>query len=48
MTTWYTPAPGTAAHRIRTGVRAVVWGIPPTVLLVLADPAVRAALGLPA
>ena len=48
MTTWYTPAPGTAEHRVRSMVRAVVWGIPPTVLLVLADPAVRAALGLPA
>ena len=48
MNTWDAPAPGTAEHRIRTGVRAVVWGIPPTVLLVLADPAVRAALGLPA
>ena len=45
MTTWYTPAPGTPAHRVRSMVRAVVWGIPPTVLLVLADPAVRATLG---
>ena len=48
MTTWYAPAPGTAEHRVRSMVRAVVWGIPPTVLLVLSDPAVRAALGLPA
>lgn len=48
MTTWYTPAPGTAAHRARSMVRAVVWGLPVTVLLVLSDPAVRAALGLPA
>ena len=48
MTTWYAPAPGTPAHRIRTGVRAVVWGMPAVVLLVLSDPAVRAALGLPA
>ena len=48
MTTWYTPAPGTPAHRVRSMVRAVVWGIPPTVLLVLSDPAVRTTLGLPA
>lgn len=48
MTTWYAPAPGTAAHRVRSMVRAVVWGMPAVVLLVLADPAVRAALGLPA
>ena len=48
MNTWYTPAPGTTAHRIRTGVRAVVWGMPAVVLLVLADPAVRTTLGLPA
>ncbi|MCV7708681.1 hypothetical protein [Micrococcus luteus] len=48
MTTWYTPAPGTAEHRVRSMVRAVVWGIPPTVLLVLSDPAVRTTLGLPA
>lgn len=48
MTTWYTPAPGTAEHRVRSMVRAVVWGTPPTVLLVLSDPAVRATLGLPA
>ena len=34
MTTWYAPAPGTPAHRIRTGVRAVVWGMPAVVLLV--------------
>ena len=45
MTTWYTPAPGTAEHRIRAGVRAVVWGLPAVVLLVLADPAVRTTLG---
>ena len=45
MTTWYTPAPGTTAHRIRTGVRAALWGMPAVVLLVLADPAVRTTLG---
>ena len=45
MTTWYAPAPGTPAHRIRTGVRAVVWGMPAVVLLVLSDPAVRTTLG---
>lgn len=48
MTTWYAPAPGTTAHRARSMVRAVVWGMPAVALLVLADPAVRAALGLPA
>ena len=48
MTTWYTPAPGTTAHRARSMVRAGVWGMPAVALLVLADPAVRAALGLPA
>mgnify|MGYP006948776552 CR=1 FL=1 len=48
MTTWYTPAPGTAAHRARSMVRAAVWGLPVTVLLVLSDPAVRTTLGLPA
>ena len=48
MTTWHTPAPGTTAHRVRSTVRALVWGMPAVVLLVLADPAVRAALGLPA
>ena len=48
MTTWYTPAPGTPAHRVRSMVRAVVWGMPAVVLFVLSDPAVRAALGLPA
>ena len=48
MTTWYAPAPGTAEHRVRSMVRAVVWGMPAVVLLVLSDPAVRAALGLPA
>ena len=48
MTTWYAPAPGTAAHRVRSMVRAVVWGMPAVVLLVLADPAVRATLGRPA
>ena len=48
MTTWYTPAPGTAEHRVRSMVRAVVWGLPVTVLLVLSDPAVRTTLGLPA
>lgn len=45
MTTWYAPAPGTAAHRFRSMVRVVVWGLPVTVLLVLADPAVRTTLG---
>ena len=45
MNTWHAPAPGTAAHRVRSMVRAVVWGIPPTVLLVLSDPAVRTTLG---
>lgn len=48
MNTWYTPAPGTAEHRVRSMVRAVVWGMPAVVLLVLADPAVRTTLGLPA
>ena len=46
MTTWYTPAPGTAEHRVRSMVRAVVWGMPAVVLLVLADPAVRADVGM--
>ena len=45
MTTWYTPAPGTTAHRFRSMVRAAVWGLPAVVLLVLADPAVRVTLG---
>ena len=45
MNTWYTPAPGTAEHRFRSMVRAVVWGMPAVVLLVLSDPAVRATLG---
>ena len=45
MNTWYTPAPGTPAHRLRSMVRAVVWGAPAVVLLVLSDPAVRATLG---
>ena len=48
MNTWHTPAPGTTAHRVRSMVRGVVWGLPVTVLLVLSDPAVRATLGLPA
>ena len=48
MTTWYAPAPGTAEHRVRSMVRAVVWGMPAVVLLVLSDPAVRTTLGLPA
>ena len=48
MNTWYTPAPGTPAHRVRSMVRAVVWGMPAVVLLVLSDPAVRTTLGLPA
>lgn len=48
MTTWYAPAPGTTAHRIRTGVRAALWGAVPAAALVLCDPAVRATLGLPA
>lgn len=48
MTTWYTPAPGTTAHRIRTGVRVALWGAVPAAALVLCDPAVRATLGLPA
>lgn len=45
MTTWYTPTPGTPAHRVRSMVRAVVWGLPAAVLLVLSDPAVRTTLG---
>ena len=45
MNTWYTPAPGTPAHRLRSTVRALVWGMPAVVLLVLADPAVRTTLG---
>ena len=48
MTTWYAPAPGTTAHRVRSMVRAVVWGMPAVVLIVLSDPAVRTTLGLPA
>ena len=45
MNTWHTPAPGTAGHRVRSMVRAVVWGMPAAVLLVLSDPAVRTTLG---
>ena len=48
MTTWYTPAPGTTAHRVRSMVRAALWGAVPAAALVLCDPAVRATLGLPA
>lgn len=48
MNTWYTPAPGTAAHRARSMARVAVWGAVPAAALVLADPAVRATLGLPA
>ena len=45
MNTWYTPAPGTPAHRVRSMVRVVVWGMPAVVLLVRSDPAVRTTLG---
>lgn len=43
---WYAPAPQTPAHHARTAVRFTVWGLAPTIALILCDPSVRAGLGL--